>query len=49
VIRRFSIMALSLWICTLAFLPHIGAAAPSDRAQVEQVEDRLDLLRKSGK
>jgi hypothetical protein len=36
VIRRFSVVALSLWICTLAFLPHIAAAEPPDRAQAEQ-------------
>ena len=35
-VRRFSVMALSLWMCALAFLPHVAAAAPPDRAQAEQ-------------
>src|SRR6267378_2024300 len=35
-VRRFSVMALSLWMCALAFLPHVTAAAPPDRAQAEQ-------------
>ena len=35
-VRRFSVMALSLWMCALAFLPHVAAAASSDRAQAEQ-------------
>jgi len=33
---RFSVMALSLWMCALAFLPHVAAAPPPDRAQAEQ-------------
>ena len=35
-VRRFSVMALSLWMCALAFLPHVAAAVPPDRAQAEQ-------------
>src|SRR5437763_307712 len=35
-VRRFSLMALSLWVCALAFLPHVAAAAPTDRAQAER-------------
>jgi len=35
-VRRFSVMALWLWMCALTFLPHVAVTAPSDRAQAEQ-------------
>jgi hypothetical protein len=35
-IRKIFVMALSLWICALAFLPRAAAAARADRAQAEQ-------------